>query len=160
MESQFKTAGVKIERRPGQQGAASTTNLLLALIFVASTCTFFPSTGAAQQGQGARSKLPVINKITSGGPTRAAFTGSVQSLNPKLKVLNVSTAGGQSTAIFPLGKKTKIADINGQKLKLAALTPGTNVIIYYEQSDARRTVEQILVLPGNSLQTKKKSPSS
>ncbi|MGH9444546.1 MAG: hypothetical protein ACRD3O_02250 [Terriglobia bacterium] len=150
-----------MERQPSRgRKAVSTIDVFLMLIVCASLSALLPSTGTAQQGQGARSRLPVINKITSGGPTRADFTGSIQSLDRKLKVLNVSTANGQSTAIFPLGKKTKIADINGQKLRLAALTPGTNVVVYYEQSNTRRIVQRILVLPATSARTKKKTHSS
>jgi hypothetical protein len=119
-------------------------------------CLFaFPPASLAQEGMGPRSRLPVINKITSNGPTRAAFTGSIQSLDPKLKVLNVSGAQGRSMAIFPVNKKTKVSSISGQKLRLAALTPGTNVIVYYEQNAARRTVQQIIVLGSSASHTKK-----
>jgi hypothetical protein len=132
---------------------------LLAACFLA--CLQVPSQGFGQQeGMGPRSKIPVINKISTTGPTRSAFTGSVQSLDGKLKILDVSGAHGRNTAIFPLNKKTKISSINGQKLKLAALTPGTNVIVYYEQSAARRTVQQIIVLGSGASPTKKNVPSS
>lgn len=114
----------------------------------------------AQFSTGPRSRVPVINRITNGGPTHSAFTGRVQSLDRKLNVLDVSAARGQNTAIFPLNKKIKISSIAGQKLKLAALTPGTSIIIYYEQNAARRTVQQIIVLAPGASQTKKKSHPS
>jgi hypothetical protein len=115
--------------------------------------------GFAQFQSGPRSKLPVINKITATGPTRTAFTGKVESLDTKLKVLNVTEGHGGSTAIFPLNKKVKVSSISGRKLKVAALTPGTNVIVYYEQRDARRTVQQIIIL-GSGASPSKKGPHS
>jgi hypothetical protein len=120
----------------------------------------FGSPTFAQFQAGPRSKLPVINKITSNGPTRSALTGKVQSLDRKLKVLDVSDGHGGSTAIFPLNKRVKVSSISGQKLKLAAVTPGTNVIVYYEQRDARRTVQQIIILGSDASQTKKHPHSS
>jgi hypothetical protein len=116
--------------------------------------------GMAQQGASPRSRIPVVNKIATNGPTRSLYSGSVETLNQKLKILNVSANGGQYTAIFPLTKKTKISSINGQKLKLASLTPGTNVIVYYEQQNARRTVQQIIVLGSQTHPAKKKNPHS
>lgn len=89
-------------------------------------------------------KLPGINKITSNGPTRQAFSGSVQSLNRKQHVLNVTSEG--SSAIFPIKKKVKVSSVTGAKRSLADLTPGTNVLVYYSQKDGRRTVDQILIL--------------
>ncbi|HTV53364.1 MAG TPA: hypothetical protein VMI06_00440 [Terriglobia bacterium] len=102
----------------------------------------------------------MINKITSNAPTRSALTGKVQFLDTKLKVLDVSDGQGGSTAIFPLNKKVKVSSISGQKLKLAAVTPGTNVIVYYEQRDARRTVQQIIVLGSDASRNKKHPHSS
>jgi hypothetical protein len=120
----------------------------------------FPGLGFAQFQAGPRQKLPVINKITSNGPARAAFTGEVQSLDRKLKVLNVSGGRNEGTVIFPLKKKVKVSSISGQKLKLAALTPGTNVVVYYEQQDARRTIQKIVILGTSASQTKKHSHPS
>jgi hypothetical protein len=120
----------------------------------------FGSLTFAQTQAGPMSKLPVIDKITPAGPTRSALTGRIQSLDTKLKVLNVSDGKGGNTAIFPLSKKVKVSSISGQKLKIAALTPGTNVIVYYEQHDARRTVQQIIILGSDASQNKKPLHSS
>lgn len=141
-------------RNGGNDSGLSRAARQLFAAFVFAFITF-PAASLAQQGMGARSKLPVINKITSNGPTRSAFTGSVQSLDRKLKVLNVTGGPGPTTAIFPLSKKTKISSISGQKLRLAALTPGTNVLVYYEQNAARRTVQQVIVLGPAASHTKK-----
>lgn len=93
-----------------------------------------------------RKKLPGLSKIESNGPTKGVFTGGVQALDSRSKVLEVSSANGASTAIFPITKKVRVSSIGGQKLKLAALTPGTNVIVHYRQQGGRRTVQEIIVV--------------
>ncbi len=103
------------------------------------------------------SKVPGLKKkFGSGGPTQQVFTGSIQSFDSKLHVLNVS-ANGTGTAIFPIQRKIKVASISGRKLKVAALTPGANVIVYYQQKGGRRTVERIVVISPGTTPTKKKS---
>lgn len=131
-------------------------------------CVMVPALGAcillfsappARAQLGNAAKLPGISKITSNGPTRQAFTGSIQSLDRKQHVLNV--VAGQSSAIFPIKKKMKVATIQGTRLKLAALTPGTSVIVYYEQRGSQRTVDQIIVLAAPAASgNKKPHPSS
>jgi hypothetical protein len=93
-----------------------------------------------------RNKLPGLDKITSGGPTRQAFTGKVKSFDRKHDVLSLNTVEGADTEIFPLKKKVKVTSANGKKLKLAALKPGASVTVFYELRSDRRTVEQIIVL--------------
>jgi hypothetical protein len=141
-------------RSLGQWGAVTALPAAVLLLAVA---------GLAQQIPGRMSKVPVVNKIDSNAPTRSAFTGSIQLLDRKMKVLDVNGATGQSTAIFPLGKKVKISSVAGAKLKWASLTPGTNVIVYYEMERGRRTVQQIVVLGSGSNKpplAKKKAHSS
>ncbi|HEX5482476.1 MAG TPA: hypothetical protein VFZ08_07595 [Terriglobia bacterium] len=130
----------------------------LAALAAVAACLILPMRSYSQQNR--RNKLPGINKITSSGPGRQAFTGSVQSLDRQHHVLDVSAAKGQSTAIFPIRKNVKVSSIDGQKLKLASLTPGTNVIIYFEQKSGRRTVEQIIVLTPSAPAGKKDDHSS
>lgn len=123
-----------IVSRPITLGATMALAMLLAM-----------SAGSAQTI--GRPKLPVVGKIGSNGPTHGAFTGVVQSVDRKQKVLEVGSADGANIAIFPISKKVKVSSIEGQKLKLAALAPGQNVIVSYEQQGARRTVQEITVLP-------------
>ncbi|MGH9327587.1 MAG: hypothetical protein ACRD2B_13015 [Terriglobia bacterium] len=106
---------------------------------------------------GNHAKLPGVSKIISGS-TRQAFTGTVQSLNRKQHVLNVGA--GENSAIFPLKKKVKVSSVGGARLNLAALTPGTNVIIYYEQQGGHRTVNQIVILAAPAASSAKKPHSS
>jgi hypothetical protein len=145
---------------PGGFEPGSTVRVLWLLLTCSLIVLQCPGLGFAQFQTGPRSKLPVIDKITSNGPTRSAFTGKVQSLDAKLKVLDVTSVHGDNLAIFPLNKRIKVSSITGQKLKLAAVTPGTNVIVYYEQQDARRTVQQIIILGSGASQTKKPSHPS
>lgn len=145
-------------RHKKQRESRLPSPLELASLAVIAAFLILPARSYSQQNH--RSKLPGINKITSSGPGRQAFTGSVQSLDRQHHVLDVSAAKGQSTAIFPLRKNVKVSSIDGQKLKLAALTPGTNVIVYFEQKSGRRTVEQIIVLtPGAPAGKKDDHPS-
>lgn len=104
-----------------------------------------------------RRKVPVLDKITS-GPSRQAFSGKVQSLDLERNLLNVNTVQGGNTEIFPVKKGVRVALADGGKLKLTALTPGTNVIIYYEQKGDRRTVKEIVVLMASPSEEKKKTP--
>jgi hypothetical protein len=132
--------------------------IIESLLIIAIACFLFSSLARAQEEH--RNKLPGISKITSNGPTRQAFTGSVQLLDTHQRVLNVTAAGGGNTAIFPIGKKVKVSTIDGQKLRVATLTPGTNVIVYYEQKGGRRTVDQIIVLGPHAPTGKKKDRTS
>ncbi len=104
-------------------------------------------------------KGPVLNKLSS-GQNEQAFTGTVQSLDVHHALLNVNTVQGADTEIFPFKKGVRITTADGAKLKLAALTPGTNVLIYYEQKGDRRTVKDIVVLGANTpkKEPEKKSP--
>ncbi len=103
------------------------------------------------------SKLPGIGKITSPGSGQECFTGSIQSLDRKQHVLNVSAVQSNDTEIFPIQKKVKISSAGGSKLKLASLTPGTNVVVCYEDKQGRRTVDQIIVLSSATSSAKNKT---
>jgi hypothetical protein len=102
-------------------------------------------------------KVPVIDKIASGS-NQQAFSGTVQSLDLKRELLNVNTVQGGNTEIFPIRKGTHVSSADGEKLKLATLTPGTNVLIYYEQKGDRRTVKDIVVLGNAPPKKDTKSP--
>jgi hypothetical protein len=103
-------------------------------------------------------KVPGLDKITSSGPTHQQFSGIVRSVDLANQVLNVDTVKGNATEIFPIRKKVHVATADGDKLKLAKLKPGTNVLIYYEQKGDHKTVTEIVVLAGG--EEKKKPPPS
>jgi Cu/Ag efflux protein CusF len=103
-------------------------------------------------------KVPVIDKITSGGPSQQAFMGVVKSVDLESEVLDVDNITGKSTEIFPLKKKVHVVTADGDKLKLATLKPGTNVLVYFDQKGDHRTITRIVVLAGGP--PKKKVPPS
>ena len=73
--------------------------------------------------------------------------GKIQAVDVKKELLNVNTVSGVDTEIFPLKKTVHIATAEGERLSLNSLTPGTSVLIYYEQKGDRRTIKDIIVLP-------------
>jgi len=125
--------------------------LLLALVLLGLP---FRATLEAQEQR--KSHVPVIDKITSGGPTEQAFSGIVRSVDLANEVLNVDNVSGKSTEIFPVKKKVGVFTADGDKLGLSKLKPGTNVLVYYEQKNDHRTVKRIVVLAGGP--EKKKAP--
>lgn len=139
----MKTTLAYLDKYIGAALAGSATLLFVACFFM---------NPAAMRAQGLSPKnVPGLKKITSGGATRSVFTGGVQLLDLHSKVLEVSAPDGTNTAIFPITKKVKVSSIEGNKLKLASLTPGTSVIVRYEQQGGRRVVQQITVVkPGPS----------
>ncbi len=131
---------------------------LLADIFVALILFGLPFRPTLKAQESRVSKVPGLNRITSGGPIHQAFTGIVKSLDLNSEVLNVDTVNGKSTEIFPIKKKVHVVTADGEKLKLDNLKPGTDVLIFFEQKGDRRTVTRIVVLTGGA--AKKKTPPS
>jgi hypothetical protein len=129
-------------------------SILLALA-LAMSANLAP--GRAQEER--KHKVPIVDRI-SAGPSRQAFSGKVQSLDMKRNLLNVNTVQGGNTEIFPVTKGVRVETANGEKLKLKALVPGTNVLIYYDQKGDQRTVKQIIVLAAGPAEGKKPSPPS
>jgi hypothetical protein len=127
-------------------------------LFVALLLLGFPYRTAIKAQEQRKSKVPVLDKITSGGPTHQQFSGIVRSVDLGSEVLNVDTAKGNATEIFPIKKKVHVVTADGDKLKLTKLRPGASVLIYYEQKGDRKTVTQIVVLAGGAV--KKKIPPS
>ena len=103
-------------------------------------------------------RIPLPTKKTLTGAHRA-FSGKVESLDLKRKILIVGTVEGAATEIFPIKKGTSVSGAKGTKLKIEELTPGTNVIVYYDYRDGRRSVNEITVLAVNPpKEEKKESP--
>lgn len=116
--------------------------------------------GALLGQQPGETRIHKINK-SRGDNGRQAFTGKIQSVDTKLKVLNMKAEEGVGTEIFPLKKSVDIESANGEKMKLAQLKPGSNVVIYYQLKGGQRTVKQIILLsPGFQEAKKKPSPPS
>lgn len=126
---------------------------LLAACFVA----LAPPARAQQQ----KSKVPIVGKLGSNSD-HEAFSGKIASVDLTEKILNVNARQGQETEIFPLRKDTRIQGVNGKKLKIEALTPGTSVLIYYRDKGSGREIKNIIVLEGAKDQGKSSAapPSS
>lgn len=133
----------------GRRSSASAASILAFALAV--VCGL----GVARAQEERSSKVPVLGKV-AGGATQQAFSGKVQSLDLKRKLLNVNTVEGGGTEIFPIKKGVQVSTAGGEKLKLAQLTPGTDIIVYYEQKNARRTVKEIVVLAASPAEAKKK----
>jgi hypothetical protein len=140
-------------RVPSPQSGSRAVRASVLVLALAALCALGAFAGQEER----KHKVPVINKITS-GPNQQAFSGTVQSLDLKRALLNVNTVQGGNTEIFPIRKGTHVSTADGGKLKLATLTPGTNVLIYYEQKGDRRTVKDIVVLGEAPAKQDKKSP--
>ena len=127
-------------------------------LFVALVLLGLPFRTKIRAQEQRKPKVPVLNRITSGGPTQQAFSGIVKSVDLESEVLNVDNVNGKSTEIFPIKKKVHVVTADGGKLKLAKLKPGTNVLVYYEQRGDHKTVTRIVVLARGA--EKKKTPPS
>jgi hypothetical protein len=119
-----------------------------------------------------RTKVPVIGKI-AGGSSHQAFSGKVKSVDLKRELLSVGTVEGGATEFFPIKKNVSVQSADGTKLKVKELTPGTNIIVYYDVKEDRRSVSEIMVLgtlggdekssgakDGKDAETKKPAPTS
>ncbi len=133
--------------------------ILALTVILLSVCALALVTPSAAQEE-RRTKVPVVGKIV-GGSNRQAFTGKVQSVDLKRNLLLVDTVEGSSTEYFPLKKNVTISRATGRRLTVKELARGTNVIVYYQVHDDRRTVTEIVVLgAANSNEAKKANPPS
>lgn len=138
------------ERRQGAMrgGAWFRVGMLAAI-----ACLFTFVQAASVHAQEHKNKLPIVGKI-SGNSDRQAYSGTVQSLNMKQRILSVNSRQGRDTEIFPVKKNIRVEAINGKKMDLKALTPGTSVLIYFDQRGGKRTIKNIIVLETSKGQAK------
>lgn len=118
--------------------------LMSIALLTASSLAATPSPARAQQEE-RRAKVPVIGKIT-GGSNRQAFSGKVQSLDLKRNLLKVDTVEGGSTEYFPVKRTVTVTNAAGGRRRIEDLTPGVNVIVYYQVKEDRRNVTEIILL--------------
>jgi hypothetical protein len=100
-------------------------------------------------------KMPGLDKLTSGAEHQA-FSGTIQSLDLQHSILNVNTVKGGNTEVFPIKKSVHVETANGGRVRLNELSPGTSVIVYYDQRGDRRNVRDIIVLQTGSAKDKEK----
>ena len=120
--------------------------LLLAMLM-------FVSAALAQQE---KPKVPGLDKIIAANE-HLMFTGKVKLLDEQHNTLSVSSVEGSDTEIFPIKHSTHVLTSDGFRKKLDVLSPGTQVIVYYDQRADHRTVTQIELYTS---ETKKKEPHS
>jgi len=101
-------------------------------------------------------KIPGLDKIISANE-HLAFTGTVQSVDEKHNILRVDSVEGGNTEIFPIKHSTHVETADGFRKKLDILSPGTRVIVYYDQRADHRSVTRIELFASES---KKKEPHS
>jgi hypothetical protein len=101
-------------------------------------------------------KLPGLDKIISANE-HLMFTGTVKTLDEKHNFMTVSSVEGEDTEIFPIKHSTKVETSDGFRKKLAVLSPGTRIMVYYDQRADHRTVTDIQLFTSES---KKKEPHS
>jgi hypothetical protein len=101
-------------------------------------------------------KIPGLDKIISANE-HLMFTGTVKTLDEKHNFLTVSSVEGEDTEIFPIKHSTKVETSDGYRKKLAVLSPGTRIMVYYDQRADHRTVTDIQLYTS---EVKKKEPHS
>jgi hypothetical protein len=112
--------------------------------------------GTAWAQEEAKPKLPGVDKIIS-AQEHLAFTGTVKSVDEKHNILSVNSVEGGDTEIFPIKHSTHVETADGFKKKLDILSPGTRIIVFYDQRADHRTVTRIELFASES---KKKEPHS
>jgi hypothetical protein len=110
----------------------------------------------AALGQEEKPKVPGLDKIISANE-HLAFTGTVKSVDEKHNILSINSVEGGDTEIFPIKHSTHVETADGFRKKLDVLSPGTRVIVYYDQRADHRTVTRIELFAS---ETKKKEPPS
>jgi len=111
---------------------------------------------AAPAQQEEKPKIPGLDKIIAANE-HLAFTGTVKSVDEKHNILSIDAVEGGDTEIFPIKHSTHVETSDGFRKKLDVLSPGTRVIVYYDQRADRRTVTRIELFNSES---KKKEPHS
>jgi hypothetical protein len=101
-------------------------------------------------------KVPGLDKIIAANE-HLMFTGKVKLVDVEHNTLTVSSVEGSDTEIFPIKHGTHVFTSDGFRKKLEVLSPGTQVIVYYDQRADHRTVTHIDLYTS---ETKKKEPHS
>jgi hypothetical protein len=106
--------------------------------------------------QDEKPKIPGLDKIIAANE-HLAFTGTIKSVDEKHNILSVNSVEGADTEIFPIKRSTRVLTADGFRRKLDILSPGTRVIVYYDQRADHRMVTRIELFASES---KKKEPHS
>jgi hypothetical protein len=124
------------------------------LLMVVSVIALVVCAALAQEDE--KPKIPGLDKIIAANE-HLAFTGTVKSVDEKHNILSIDSVEGGTTEIFPIKHSTHVETSDGFRKRLDVLSPGTRVIVYYDQRSDRRTVTRIELFASES---KKKEPHS
>ena len=113
----------------------------------------FAGAARAQLGGEEKPKIPGLDKIIAANE-HLAFTGTVKSVDEKHNLMSIDAEGG-TTEVFPIKHGTHVMTSDGFRKRLDVLSPGTRVIVYYDQRADHRTVTRIELFASES---KKKEP--
>jgi hypothetical protein len=108
------------------------------------------------RAQDEKPKVPGLDKIIS-AQEHLAFTGTVKSVDEKHNIITIDAVEGGDTEIFPIKHSTHVETADGFRKKLGVLSPGTRVIVYYDQRADHRMVTRIELFASES---KRKEPHS
>jgi predicted outer membrane lipoprotein len=133
--------------------------LLWMLTVLLAACAFALLPATPLHAQQHKSKVPLVGKFGSGN-RQQAYSGRVQSLDMKQMILNVNSLHGRDSEIFPFKKNVRVESVNGKKMTLSSLRPGSTVLIYFDQKSGERTIKNIVVLSSGKKQAKGKPASS
>ncbi len=145
----FRTDRSRLPRPHRRRAALFRVALIIPVILLIAVAAF------AQDDQD-KPKLPGLDKIISANE-HLMFTGTVKTLDEKHNFLSVSSVEGEDTEIFPIKHSTHVETADGFRKKLDILSPGTRIIVYYDQRADHRTVTNIELYTS---ETKKKEPHS
>ncbi len=126
------------------------------IIGVALAVAVVAGLGDARAQEQRKRKIPVVDKI-AGGANRQAFSGKVETVDLKRHVLEVNHAEGAGMEIFPIRNGVSVTSAAGEKMKVNQLKQGSNVIVYYDEKDDRRSVKEIVVLTTGTTENHKKA---
>ena len=156
-ENETTPIGQKLFADTDSPAGAGRLAWFMAIVLIVSGVLSFGTRPAYAQVK--RSKVPVVGKLSSGGSAQA-FSGKLESLDKEHNLLKVNTVQGDHTEIFQVKKGVSVYTAGGDKLDLKELTPGTDVLVYFELKDERRTVKEIVVLTNAPTEGKKPPPKS
>jgi hypothetical protein len=108
------------------------------------------------RAQEEKPKIPGLDKIIAANE-HLAFTGTVKSVDTKHNFLSVDSVEGGITEVFPIKHSVHVETADGFRKRLDVLSPGTRVIVYYDQRSDKRMVTRIELFASES---KKKEPHS
>jgi hypothetical protein len=114
------------------------------------------SVGSALAQEEEKPKVPGLDKIIEANQ-HLMFTGKVKAVDLNRNTLSVSSIEGSDTEIFPIKSSTHVLTSDGFRKKIDVLSPGTQIIVYYDQRADRRSITHIDLYTS---ETKKKEPHS